>query len=197
MKCWNQDCQEKYQSPQIGRWHHPYHRKWRRTKEPLDESERGEWKSWLKTFKKLISGIWSHHFMSAVNVHTDFGAPKIKSVTVCLVSPSFFHEVMEPDAMILVFWMLGFKPPFSLFSFTFIKKLFSSCLLSAIRVVSSAYLKLLIYLSQQPWFQFVLRPAQHFSWCTLYITWVSRVTVYSLDIFLSQFGTSPLFHVQF
>ena len=23
-------------------------RKWRRTKEPLDESERGEWKSWLK-----------------------------------------------------------------------------------------------------------------------------------------------------
>ena len=29
-------------------WHHPYVRKWRRTKEPLDESERGEWKSWLK-----------------------------------------------------------------------------------------------------------------------------------------------------
>ena len=24
-------------------------RKWRRTKEPLDESERGQWKSWLKT----------------------------------------------------------------------------------------------------------------------------------------------------
>ena len=30
------------------KWHHPYGRKWRRTKEPLDESERGEWKSWLK-----------------------------------------------------------------------------------------------------------------------------------------------------
>ena len=27
---------------------HPYGRKWRRTKEPLDESERGDWKSWLK-----------------------------------------------------------------------------------------------------------------------------------------------------
>ena len=26
----------------------PYSRKWRRTKEPFDESERGEWKSWLK-----------------------------------------------------------------------------------------------------------------------------------------------------
>ena len=44
---WNQDCQEKYQSPQICRWHHTYGRKWR-NKEPLDESERGEWKSWLK-----------------------------------------------------------------------------------------------------------------------------------------------------
>ena len=29
-------------------WHHPYGRKWRRTKEPLDENERGEWKSWFK-----------------------------------------------------------------------------------------------------------------------------------------------------
>ena len=35
--------------PQTYRWHHPYGRKWRRTKEPPDESERGEWKSWLKT----------------------------------------------------------------------------------------------------------------------------------------------------
>ena len=45
---WNQDCWEKYQSPQICRWHHPYGRKWRGTKKPLDESERGEWKSGLK-----------------------------------------------------------------------------------------------------------------------------------------------------
>ena len=35
--------------PQIYRWHHPYGRKWRGTKKPLDESERGEWKSWLKS----------------------------------------------------------------------------------------------------------------------------------------------------
>ena len=32
------------------------------------------------------------------------------------------HEVMGPDAMILVFWMLNFKPAFSLSSFTFIKR---------------------------------------------------------------------------
>ena len=53
---------------------------------------------------------------------------------------------MGPDAMIFIFWMLSFKPVFSLSSFTFIKRLFSSYLLSVIRVVSSAYLRLLIFL---------------------------------------------------
>ena len=72
--------------------------------------------------------------------------PKIKYVTVSTVSPSISHEVMGPDAMILVFWMLSFKPTFSLSSFTFFKRLFSSSSLSAIRVVSSAYLRLLIFL---------------------------------------------------
>ena len=71
---------------------------------------------------------------------------KIKSDTASTVSPSIFHEVMEPGAMILVFWMLSFKPTFSLSSFTFIKRLFSSSSLSAIRVVSSAYLMSLIFL---------------------------------------------------
>ena len=53
---------------------------------------------------------------------------------------------MGLDAMMLVFWMLSFKPVFSLSSFIFIKRLLSSSLLSAIRVVSSAYLRLLIFL---------------------------------------------------
>ena len=71
---------------------------------------------------------------------------KIKSETVSTVSPSISHEVMGPDAMILFFWMLSFKPTFSHFSFTFIKRLFSSSSLSAFSVVSSAYLRLLIFL---------------------------------------------------
>ena len=70
----------------------------------------------------------------------------IKSETVSIISPSFCHEVMGLDAMILVFWMLSFKLTFSLSSFTFIRRLFSSSLLSAIRVVSSGYLRLLIFL---------------------------------------------------
>ena len=45
---WNQDCQEKYQLPQICRWYHSQDRKRRGTEELL-EGERGEWKIWLKT----------------------------------------------------------------------------------------------------------------------------------------------------
>ena len=53
--------------------------------------------------------------------------------------------MMGPDAMILAFWMLNLKPAFSLFSFMFIKRLFSSSL-SAVRVVSSLCPRLLIFL---------------------------------------------------
>ena len=70
---------------------------------------------------------------------------KINSATVSTVSPSICHEVMGQDAMIFVFYMLSFKPAFSLSSFTFIKRLFSSSSLSAIRVVPSAYLMLLVF----------------------------------------------------
>ena len=71
---------------------------------------------------------------------------KRKSITGSTFSLSICHVVMGQDAMILVFWMLSFKPYFSLFSFTFIKRLFRYSSLSAIRVVSSAYLRLLIFL---------------------------------------------------
>ena len=70
---------------------------------------------------------------------------KMKSVTVSIVSPSICHEVMEPDAMILVVWMFHFQPAFSLSSFTFFKRFLGSFSLYAIRVVSSAYLSLLIF----------------------------------------------------
>ena len=70
---------------------------------------------------------------------------KIKPATVSTVSPSISHEVMGPDAMILVSWMLSFKPTFSLSSYIFIKRPFSSYL-SAIKAVSSVCLRLLIFL---------------------------------------------------
>ena len=92
---------------------------------------------------------------------------KIKSVTVFTISPSIWHEVVGPDVMIFVFWMLSFKLAFSLSSFNFIKRLLTSSSLSAIRVVLPAYLRLLIFLPA------ILipacgSPAWHFTWCTLH-----------------------------
>ena len=53
--------------------------------------------------------------MAAITICSDFGAQNIKSATVSTVSPYIYfipHEVMGPDAMNLVFWMLSFKPTF-------------------------------------------------------------------------------------
>ena len=96
--------------------------------------------------------------------------PKIKSDTVSTISPSISHEVMGPDAM-NVFWMLSFKPTFSLSSFTYIKKLFGYSLLSTISLVSSAYLSLLIFLPA------ILTPAFASSspaFCMMYSDYVSK-----------------------
>ena len=82
---------------------------------------------------------------------------------------SVCHEVIGLDALILVFWKLSFKWAFSLISSTLIKRLFSSSLLSAIRVVSSAYLRLLIFFWKF-WFQFMINPVWHFAWYTLHIS---------------------------
>ena len=76
------------------------------------------------------------------------------------------------------------------------KKLVSFSLLSAFRVVSSAYLKLLILLPG------VLiaacassSPAFHMIYAAYKLN--KQATVYSLDVLLSQFWASPFFHVQF
>ena len=69
---------------------------------------------------------------------------KIKSLTVSLfpIYLPWSYGTRCHD----IFWMFSFKPHFSLFSFKFIKSFYSSSSLSAIRMVSSAYLRLLICL---------------------------------------------------
>ena len=77
---------------------------------------------------------------------------------------------MGPDTMILVLWMLSFKPAVSLSSFTFIKRLFSSSSLSAKRGGVICISEVIdISPSTQSWFQLVLHSAQHFARCTLHI----------------------------
>ena len=136
------------------------------------------------------------NFMVAVTVCSNFGAQRYK---ICHYF-WFFHFYLPLNdgtgCMILVFWMLNFKSTFSLSSFTLIKRLSSSSLLSPIRVISSVYLRLLIHLLE------ILIPAFASSSLAFYMMYsayklISRVTTYILDILLSQFGTCPLFHVPF
>ena len=83
--------------------------------------------------------------MAAVTICSDIEAQENKVCHCFHCFPIYLPWMVGPDAMVLVLWMLSFKPTFLLF-FTFIKRLFSSSSLSAIIVVSSAYLRLLIFL---------------------------------------------------
>ena len=83
--------------------------------------------------------------MAAITICHDFGAQK-NSLTLFPLFPYLFSMKWWDQMPWLVFWMLSFRPTFSLFTFTFIKRLFSSSSLSAIRVVPSAYLRSLIFL---------------------------------------------------
>ena len=84
--------------------------------------------------------------MAAVTICNDFGHPKTKVSHCFYCFPIYLPWRDGTDVMILVFWMLSFKPTFSLSSFTFIKRLFSLLHLLPIRVVSTLYLRLLIFL---------------------------------------------------
>ena len=84
--------------------------------------------------------------MAAVIICSDFGAQENKISQCFHCFPIYFPWSDGTGCHDLVFWMLSFKSTFSLSSFTFIKRLFNSSSLSAIRVVSSAYLKLLMFL---------------------------------------------------
>ena len=84
--------------------------------------------------------------MTAVTILRGFEAQENKVCHCFYCFPIYLPWTMGPDAVIFIFWMLSFKPAFSLYSFTFIKRLLSSSSLPAIRVVLSAYLRLLIFL---------------------------------------------------
>ena len=64
----------------------------------------------------------SFNFMAAVTICSNFGAQENKVCHCFHCFPSICQQVMGLDAMILVFWILSFKPDFPL-SFTLIKRL--------------------------------------------------------------------------
>ena len=105
------------------------------------------------------------------------------------------HEEMGPNAMISVLWMLSFKSAFSLFSFTLIKRLFSSSSLSAVRVVLSAYLRLLVFLLE------ILIPACNSSSPSFHVMYSAYKlikqsdNIYSFILLPSLFWTSSFIKV--
>ena len=86
------------------------------------------------------------NFMAAVTIYSDFEAQENEVCHCSHCFPIYLPWSAGTGCHDLCFWMLSFKPAFSFSSFTFIKSLFSSSLLSAIRMVSSVYLRLLIFL---------------------------------------------------
>ena len=84
--------------------------------------------------------------MATVTICSDFGAQENKVFHCFHCYPIYLPWSDGTGCHDLSFWILSFKPTFSLSTFTFIKRLFSSSSLSAIRVVSSVYLRLLMCL---------------------------------------------------
>ena len=81
--------------------------------------------------------------MAAVSIRSDFRVQEEEICHTSPFSPSICHAVMGQDAMILLFLTFSLKLALSLSSFTVIKRLFNSSLLSAIRVVLSVYQRLI------------------------------------------------------
>ena len=91
---------------------------------------------------------------------------KRKSVTISTFSPSIYHKVMGPDAMILVFECCILN---QLFHFPFSPS--SRRSLVPLDFLPLEWYHLPIwgfwYFSPQSRFQLLIHPAQHFAWCTL------------------------------
>ena len=84
--------------------------------------------------------------MAATTICSDFGVQKKKVSHSFHCFPTYLRWSDGTRCHDLSFLNVEFKPTFSCSSFTFIKRLFSSSSLSTIRVVSYAYLRLLIFL---------------------------------------------------
>ena len=131
--------------------------------------------------------------MAAVTISSNFGDKETKVCQFPLFPHLFAMKWWDqmPWSSFFERWV---KPDFSLSSFTLIKRLFISSLLSAIRVMSSAYLRLLIFLLA------ILISACASSSPTFYMMYSTyklnkQGHNNSLDVLFSQFWTSVLIHV--
>ena len=92
---------------------------------------------------------------------------KIKSANDFSFLPCICQEMMGLGCTIFVFWMLSYKPAFSLSSFIFIKRLFSFSSLLSLEW-NHLYIWGCWYFLWKLWCQLVIHSAKHFAWCTLH-----------------------------
>ena len=133
----------------------------------------------------------SYNFMAVVTIYSDFGVQENK---ICLrfhFCPFYLPWSDGTGCHDLSFWMLSFKPAFSPSSRGSLVPLYFLPLEWYHLPVWGCW-----YFSWWSSVQLVISPAWHFTWCTLHRSLISRVTIYSLVIRLSQFWTSHLCHIQ-
>ena len=108
------------------------------------------------------------NFMAAVTICSDFGAQENKICNCLHFCPSIWHEVMGPDAKILVFWKVSFKPAFH---FPLSHSSRSSLVPLYFLPLKWYYLHIWScwYFSWQSWFQLVIHQASYFTWYILHI----------------------------
>ena len=133
-----------------------------------------------------------HLFIAAVTVHCSFWAQENK-ICHCFHCFSIYLPWSDQRGChYLHFWVLSFKPAFSLSSFTFIKRLFNSSLLSAIRWCH-LHIWGYWYFSGQSWFQLVIHPVQPFTCCTLHRSYAG---VSYTGVSYADFGVDKMFFPQ-
>ena len=130
--------------------------------------------------------------MTAVTVHSDFGVWENKVCYCFHFFPIYLPWSDGPDIIILYFecWVISqlFRSPLSLSSRVSLVPL-HFLLLGWCHLHIWGYW----YFSWKSWFQLKLHQAQHFTWCTLHRSYISRVTVYSLDVCCSMSSSNCCF----
>ena len=160
---------------------------------PCQKSDVSALSRFMKTIlsrTKCLSILWLQSLNTVV-----FKPNKIKSVTVFTFSHIFAIKWWDQTlwSKFSESWVLSqlFYSPLSFSSQDF---------LTSLHFLSLEWYHLHLYgcwyFSWQSWYQIMIRQVLLFAWCTLSINWISKVTIYSLDVLLSQFWTSLLFPVQ-